>query len=193
MAAAASASSSGPRYAPDDPTLPKPWKGLVDGNTGYLYFWNPDTNVTQYDRPVATSLPGPPRLPPPPPKSTSVPISSSVHVREPSGSSALVHQQHHSKEVDSRHGSSNNGPRLAPIPGARNHQVQLPPSCPLLLSFMCASLYLGGLRRFLAVIIAMKCEFLVRQLDNITYYLTRIIVFTGSVIVTMSSENAMSC
>ncbi|RWR81971.1 WW domain-containing protein [Cinnamomum micranthum f. kanehirae] len=122
MAAAASTSSSGPRYAPDDPTLPKPWKGLVDGNTGYLYFWNPDTNVTQYDRPVATSLPGPPRLPPPPPKSTSVPISSSVHVREPSGSSALGHQQHHSKEVDSRHGSSNNGPKLAPIPGARNHQ-----------------------------------------------------------------------
>lgn len=143
MAAAASASSSGPRYAPDDPTLPKPWKGLVDGNTGYLYFWNPDTNVTQYDRPVATSLPGPPRLPPPPPKSTSVPISSSVHVREPSGSSALGHQQHHSKEVDSRHGSCNNGPKLALIPGARNHQVQLPPYCPLLLSFMCASLYLG--------------------------------------------------
>uniref|UniRef100_A0ACD5VDZ1 Uncharacterized protein n=1 Tax=Avena sativa TaxID=4498 RepID=A0ACD5VDZ1_AVESA len=45
--------TSGPRYAPPDPTLPKPWKGLIDGNTGYLYFWNPETRVTQYDRPVA--------------------------------------------------------------------------------------------------------------------------------------------
>ncbi|MCD9641168.1 hypothetical protein HAX54_027114, partial [Datura stramonium] len=55
MAATATASSAGPRYAPEDPTLPKPWKGLVDGKTGYLYFWNPETNVTQYERPVATS------------------------------------------------------------------------------------------------------------------------------------------
>ncbi|KAF3637352.1 DEAD-box ATP-dependent RNA helicase 14 [Capsicum annuum] len=55
MAATATASSARPRYAPEDPTLPKPWKGLVDGKTGYLYFWNPETNVTQYERPVATS------------------------------------------------------------------------------------------------------------------------------------------
>lgn len=41
-----------PRYAPEDPTLPKPWKGLVDGTSGYLYFWNPETNVTQYERPT---------------------------------------------------------------------------------------------------------------------------------------------
>lgn len=53
MAAAATASSATVRYAPEDPTLPKPWKGLVDGKTGYLYFWNPETNVTQYERPVA--------------------------------------------------------------------------------------------------------------------------------------------
>lgn len=43
----------GPSYAPYDPTLPKPWKGLVDGKTGNLYFWNPETNVTQYQRPTA--------------------------------------------------------------------------------------------------------------------------------------------
>jgi ATP-dependent RNA helicase DDX5/DBP2 len=54
MASSASApASKGPRYAPPDPTLPKPWRGLIDGNTGYLYFWNPDTKVTQYERPVA--------------------------------------------------------------------------------------------------------------------------------------------
>ncbi|KAL2552437.1 DEAD-box ATP-dependent RNA helicase 46 [Forsythia ovata] len=55
MAATATASSTGIRYAPDDPSLPKPWKGLVDGKTGYLYFWNPETNVTQYERPAASS------------------------------------------------------------------------------------------------------------------------------------------
>ncbi|KAL6497547.1 DEAD-box ATP-dependent RNA helicase 46 [Orobanche hederae] len=43
------------RYAPEDPTLPKPWKGLVDSKTGYLYFWNPVTNVTQYERPAVSS------------------------------------------------------------------------------------------------------------------------------------------
>ncbi|KAI7750371.1 hypothetical protein M8C21_014697 [Ambrosia artemisiifolia] len=50
-AAAATTTSAGPRYAPADPTLPKPWRGLVDGRTGNLYFWNPETNVTQYQRP----------------------------------------------------------------------------------------------------------------------------------------------
>lgn len=40
-------------YAPEDPTLPKPWRGLVDDKTGYVYYWNPETNKTQYERPVA--------------------------------------------------------------------------------------------------------------------------------------------
>ncbi|XP_027923784.1 DEAD-box ATP-dependent RNA helicase 46 [Vigna unguiculata] len=74
MAATATASSMGPRYAPPDPTLPKPWKGLVDGKTGYLYFWNPETNVTQYERPSSSAAP---------PKSSSVP-SSSVQVQHAS-------------------------------------------------------------------------------------------------------------
>lgn len=62
-AATSKSTSKGPRYAPEDPTLPKPWRGLIDGNTGYLYFWNPKTNITQYERPLAESLP------PSPPKS----------------------------------------------------------------------------------------------------------------------------
>ncbi|XP_076912359.1 DEAD-box ATP-dependent RNA helicase 14-like [Bidens hawaiensis] len=49
---AAAVTATGVRYAPEDPTLPKPWKGLVDGRTGNLYFWNPETNVTQYQRPA---------------------------------------------------------------------------------------------------------------------------------------------
>ncbi|KAK6160945.1 hypothetical protein DH2020_004326 [Rehmannia glutinosa] len=54
MATAESSSSTlGPRYAPDDPTLPEPWKGLIDGSTGLLYFWNPETNVT-HNQSIAT-------------------------------------------------------------------------------------------------------------------------------------------
>lgn len=66
MATTATAPSA-VRYAPEDHSLPKPWKGLVDERTGYLYFWNPDTNVTQYERPT-------------PPKFPSVSASSSVQV-----------------------------------------------------------------------------------------------------------------
>ncbi|CAA7052010.1 unnamed protein product [Microthlaspi erraticum] len=39
------------RYAPEDPSLPKPWKCLVDNSTGYGYFWNTETGVTQWQRP----------------------------------------------------------------------------------------------------------------------------------------------
>ncbi|KAI7996732.1 hypothetical protein LOK49_LG10G01148 [Camellia lanceoleosa] len=58
MMATATVSSTGPRYAPEDPTLPKPWKGLVDGKTGYLYLWNPETNVTESEKPAASSHTG---------------------------------------------------------------------------------------------------------------------------------------
>ena len=78
MAAVATA-AVGPRYAPEDPTLPKPWRGLVDGETGYLYYWNPETNVTQYDRPGASSNGGSAPL-----KFPTVHISSSVHVQQAS-------------------------------------------------------------------------------------------------------------
>jgi hypothetical protein len=59
MASSTAASSKGPRYAPPDPTLPKPWRALIDGNTGYLYFWNPETKAVQYERP-APAAPAPP-------------------------------------------------------------------------------------------------------------------------------------
>ncbi|GLU11287.1 hypothetical protein SLE2022_280440 [Rubroshorea leprosula] len=74
--ATATVLSSGPQYAPPDPTLPKPWRGLVDGKTGYLYFWNPVTNVTQYDRPRSSddALS----------KSSLVSLSSSVQVQKSS-------------------------------------------------------------------------------------------------------------
>ncbi|TKY72447.1 DEAD-box ATP-dependent RNA helicase 40 [Spatholobus suberectus] len=60
MATAEAASAGlGPRYAPDDPTLPQPWKGLIDGSTGLLYYWNPETNVTQYEKPASLTPPVP--------------------------------------------------------------------------------------------------------------------------------------
>ncbi|MCD7451338.1 hypothetical protein HAX54_011122, partial [Datura stramonium] len=36
-------------YAPDDSTLPHSRKGLIDGSTGLLYYWNLEFNVTQYE------------------------------------------------------------------------------------------------------------------------------------------------
>ncbi|KAJ0249854.1 DEAD-box ATP-dependent RNA helicase 14 [Hirschfeldia incana] len=66
----AATAPSAVRYAPEDHSLPKPWKGLVDDRTGYLYFWNPETNVTQYERP--TSAP---------------PVTSSLQVPQPNGAS----------------------------------------------------------------------------------------------------------
>ncbi|KAI3686999.1 hypothetical protein L1987_80689 [Smallanthus sonchifolius] len=53
MSAEGASDSSGPRYAPPDPTLPEPWKGLIDGSSGVMYYWNPETNVTQYEKPTA--------------------------------------------------------------------------------------------------------------------------------------------
>ncbi|KAH1038627.1 hypothetical protein J1N35_040370 [Gossypium stocksii] len=92
MAAAATATASGgPRYAPPDPTLPEPWKGLVDGKTGYLYFWNPVTNVTQYERPRGIDSV---------PKSSSVPMGSSVLVQQ----SSEGRYRYSSEKENDRHG-----------------------------------------------------------------------------------------
>ncbi|KAK2973315.1 hypothetical protein RJ640_027958 [Escallonia rubra] len=114
MPATATASSAGPRYAPEDPSLPKPWRGLVDGKTGYLYFWNPETNVTQYERPQASSHAGSA----PSHKSPSVSISSSVQVQQ---SSLGQHRDSSSIDDDDRSGrGSNGGSKLAS--GARGSQ-----------------------------------------------------------------------
>ncbi|GAB2259125.1 hypothetical protein Droror1_Dr00027265 [Drosera rotundifolia] len=80
MSRMAATVSVGPRYAPEDPTLPKPWRGLVDGRTGYLYFWNPETNVTQYQRPAAPSDENPV-----PQKSPTADINGSVNVASSKG------------------------------------------------------------------------------------------------------------
>lgn len=106
MAAAATAASAGPRFAPEDPTLPKPWRGLVDGKTGYLYFWNPETNTTQYERPGA------------PPK-PSAPISSSVQVQQ---SSQGQRRAYGTNEEDDRYGRGGNG-GSNPAAESKSHEV----------------------------------------------------------------------
>ncbi|THG06320.1 hypothetical protein TEA_010860 [Camellia sinensis var. sinensis] len=113
MMATATVSSAGPRYAPEDPTLPKPWKGLVDGKTGYLYFWNPETNVTQYEKPAASSHMGSA----PPQKLSSAPASSSVQVQQ----SSHGHRDSIFNDDDDRYnGGSNTGSKLDT--GTRSYQ-----------------------------------------------------------------------
>ncbi|KAF8103745.1 hypothetical protein N665_0185s0019 [Sinapis alba] len=91
------ATASAVRYAPEDHSLPKPWKGLVDDRTGYLYFWNPETNVTQYERPAASSSQPPPKL-------------ASVQVQHTNGNSSYLPAK--DGDVHSRRGSSDLGPKV---------------------------------------------------------------------------------
>lgn len=97
----AAATTAGIRNAPDDPSLPKPWRGLIDGKTGYIYFWNPETNVTQYQKPVAlqskTTSPD---------ESVPVSVSSSVQVQE---SSQVQSHENNTIDGDGRNGRGSNG------------------------------------------------------------------------------------
>ena len=60
------ATMSGPQRR-DDPTLLAPWQALFDPGTGFTYYWNPQTNVTQYDRPAGSAAPQVDATPLPPP------------------------------------------------------------------------------------------------------------------------------
>lgn len=101
------ATATGIQYAPEDATLPKPWKGLVDGNTGYLYYWNPETNITQYEKPVATS------------HASSAPshksLSSSVQ-KSPQG-------RRTDSDIDDRYTKLGNDGSARVVPGAGAYQV----------------------------------------------------------------------
>lgn len=92
----AATKTAGIRYAPEDPSLPKPWRGLIDGKTGFIYFWNPETNVTQYQKPVALQSKAASAD-----ESVSVSVSSSVQVHETS--------QQPSHENNTTDGDGNNG------------------------------------------------------------------------------------
>ncbi|XP_068661408.1 DEAD-box ATP-dependent RNA helicase 46-like [Aristolochia californica] len=118
------AASLGPRYAPEDPTLPKPWKGLIDGSTGLQYYWNPETNVTQYERPPST---GPPPLPlgPPPTVSTPklAPIPSGRTV-QPNGMQIVQHPALQQSQQPSLQMLQQLSPQVAHQQGPQTSQVQ---------------------------------------------------------------------
>ncbi|KAF7837658.1 DEAD-box ATP-dependent RNA helicase 46 [Senna tora] len=96
--AEAAPAALGPRYAPDDPTLPKPWKGLIDGSTGLLYYWNPETNITQYEKPTAL----PPPLPTGPPPAVSTPKLAPIPVAHSMPPGGIV-TQHGQQLVQASH------------------------------------------------------------------------------------------
>lgn len=119
--------AAAPRYAPADPTLPSPWRALVDGNTGYIYYWNPETNITQYDKPLPLVGPGPPLPSGPPPSSV---ISGLKLAVIPNGSDQLNggSGNGHMAGLNGYHASavgpmSNQQPKLAAIPVPRGAQV----------------------------------------------------------------------
>ncbi|EOY06862.1 DEAD box RNA helicase family protein isoform 2 [Theobroma cacao] len=114
--AEAAPATLGPRYAPDDPTLPKPWKGLIDGSTGLLYYWNPETNVTQYERPASLPPPLPPGLPPAvsTPKLAPIPVAHSV---QPNGVVAQMGQ----KQVPQ--GAQQQGQQMSQLPQQQGSMV----------------------------------------------------------------------
>ncbi|OMO67488.1 hypothetical protein COLO4_30131 [Corchorus olitorius] len=130
-AEASAAATLGPRYAPDDPTLPKPWKGLIDGNTGLLYYWNPETNITQYERP-ATLPPPLPHGPPPvvsTPKLTPIPVAHPVQsngVAAPMGQRQVpqVAQQHGQQmsQLSQQHGQQHQGSMVGQVSNQQGSQ-----------------------------------------------------------------------
>ncbi|RID73406.1 hypothetical protein BRARA_B00559 [Brassica rapa] len=100
---AATATASTIRYAPEDPNLPKPWKGLVDSRTGYLYFWNPETNVTQYERPPGLA----------PPKPSPAPVSSSVQAQQQPSSGYSSGKQEDKYDRDNDGAKNDSGSRFS--------------------------------------------------------------------------------
>ena len=56
----------------DDPSLPPPWQALYEPTQNATYYWNPTTNITQYERPAASAAAP---APAPAPYSSNVSIS----------------------------------------------------------------------------------------------------------------------
>ncbi|XP_004486514.1 DEAD-box ATP-dependent RNA helicase 40 [Cicer arietinum] len=112
----AASAGLGPRYAPDDPSLPTPWKGLIDGSTGLLYYWNPDTNVTQYDKP-------PPLAPPEP--AASAPSLAPIPVAHPMTPAGVV-QQHGQQMMQVHSSQQQQGSHFAQQHGQPMPQQQSP-------------------------------------------------------------------
>ncbi|KAE8714252.1 DEAD-box ATP-dependent RNA helicase 40 [Hibiscus syriacus] len=105
--AEAGAATLGPRYAPDDPTLPNPWKGLIDGSTGLMYYWNPETNVTQYERP--TVMTPPLKIGPPPVSTPKLAPIPAAHSAQPNSVAAQMGQ------IQVPHGGKQQGQQMSQL------------------------------------------------------------------------------
>lgn len=72
----------------DDPTLPPPWQALYEPTQNATYYWNPNTNITQYERPAAAAAP--------PPMASRDPYASNVrlHIRVVASLTSLIHRLH---------------------------------------------------------------------------------------------------
>lgn len=103
-----------PAYAPEDPTLPKPWTGLIDGNTGVLYYWNPETNATQYEKPA-----------PLPPPIAAVPPSDSTPKLAPI---PTARTQKPNDNTLAQHDLDRQMPQLQPMHQMPNHQAHHVPN-----------------------------------------------------------------
>lgn len=113
----------------------------MDGNTGYIYYWNPDTNVTQYERPVPPQ-PQPPPLPPPlppgPPPANLAPSTPSnpalhSHAHPHQSASAGAQQTARSDFVN----ANNNGvipgqPKVSPVISGQPNLAPVIPCQPML-------------------------------------------------------------
>ena len=64
---AAGSMAAGTASASSEGDLPSPWQQYLDSQSGNYYYHNPDTDVTQWERPIASS-----NAVPPPPNSASL-------------------------------------------------------------------------------------------------------------------------
>ncbi|XP_019425567.1 PREDICTED: DEAD-box ATP-dependent RNA helicase 40-like isoform X2 [Lupinus angustifolius] len=125
MASAEAASDgAGPRYAPDDPTLLQPWKGLIDGSTGVMYYWNPETNDTQYERPAPLAPPVP-AGPAPGASTPSLAPIPGAHMVQSGGVVAQYGQVHSSQQQQGNHfGQQYGQPMLQQHPSQAGQSAQ---------------------------------------------------------------------
>ncbi|KAL8141448.1 hypothetical protein V2J09_014480 [Rumex salicifolius] len=128
----AASATPGPRYAPEDPTLPQPWKGLIDGSSGVTYYWNPETNVTQYERPASVSS----ALPSAPAPGSNVLHSGQMKLSQTMSSSGLpAHSADHGARIAEvshqqpqylNQSSQQHGQPQGPVVGQQIHQQASP-------------------------------------------------------------------
>lgn len=80
-----------------DPDLAPPWRKLFDETSGAEYYWNKETGITTYDRPVAAARAPAPAPPPGSQVSSHKPMRLCIHRH--SGSIWAFMRQHRQLEL----------------------------------------------------------------------------------------------